>query len=303
MGFFSKLFGNKENKQNKSDQTHANVRSRNENPDVYDVKDENDRMNWGIQKANLTLQYFEDCLNNPKPNQSYFSIKVKIVDNGMVEHIWLSEPHFDDDGNLFGTIGNEPIDVTNVKLGQKIGIERKLISDWMIIDGGRLIGGYTIRAIREGLTGQALVNFDKSLGGMHVDEGEDHFLPNLDTPEGAILKLENAYDQRNLEIAISCKDFDEEAKMMLKKLGKIESDHEIVKKTAEVLKLSFLKSLQENGLPSFKGVKRAFPKREKVSDQHYIITEVCFFPDGSKSVQKLNTYKTETGWKVLSPEN
>ena len=52
---------------------------------------------------------------------------------------------------MFGIVGNEPIDIRSVQLNQKIGIEKSLISDWMIIESGRLIGGYTIRAVRDGL--------------------------------------------------------------------------------------------------------------------------------------------------------
>jgi len=154
MGFFSKLFGKKDNDQN--------VQQRTEDTNVFNVGNENDRMNWGMEKAKLTLHHFEKCLNQPTPLQQYFSIKVKIVDGNKNEHIWLTEPSFDKDGNLFGVVGNEPIDVTNVQMNQKIGIDRKMISDWMIIQEGRLIGGYTIRAIRDKLEGAAL-NLNKHM--------------------------------------------------------------------------------------------------------------------------------------------
>ena len=142
--------------------------------------------------------------------------------------------------------------------------------------------------------------FDQSIGGMHVDEGEDHFLPNFETPEGAIVSLENAYTEGNLEKAMTCKDFKEEAKMMLSKYDNEAMKGEaIVEKTAEMLQLSFLKHMQENGIPSFKGYKRAFPLREKISEKHYVITEVTTSPEGTKGVDKLNVYLTDTGWKVL----
>ena len=80
-------------------------------------------------------------------------------------------------------------------------------------------------------------------------------------------------------------------------------EEEIIVKTAEVLRLSFIKSLQENGIPKFNGIKRAFTKREKIGDNLMRITEVCIYPDGGKSVQRLNTYKGEAGWKVLNPED
>ncbi len=195
MGIFSKLFGKKE----KGD----NVRKRINQPDVIDVQNEDEKMNWAMEKSRLTLHYFESCLKNPSPIQQYFSIKVKIEDDGNIEHIWLTEPSFDGDENLFGIVGNAPIDVKNVRLNQKIGIEKQLVSDWMIIENGRLIGGYTIRAMRDNLSGNDLKNFDKGLGGMMVDDGEDYFLPDNATPEGAIVKIEQAFNEDDIEKAIA----------------------------------------------------------------------------------------------------
>lgn len=298
MGLFSKLFGNKTKKETVKVKQ---VRERSDQPAVHDVSSQDARMNWAIKKARLTLHYFEDSLKVPRAYQQYFSIKVKIVDGDMAEHIWLTSPSFDEEGNLFGTIGNEPIDVKNVYLGQEIGIDRNLVSDWMIVEQGRLIGGYTIRAIRDSYEGAELEAFDKSLGGLLVDEGEDHFLPNFDTPEGAILSLENAYDADDIHAAIACKDFIAEAELMLEQMENLPKDENIVKQTADVLRLSFIKSLQEEGMPKFADIKRAFPHREKISDNHYIITEVCFYPDGGKSIQRLHTYRGPDGWRVLSP--
>jgi len=291
MGLLNRLFGKKET-----------VRQREGNPDVYNASNDNDRMNWAMEKAKLTLHYFEACLAHPKKDQHYFSIKARIEDDGKIEHIWLMEPSFDTDGNIFGVVGNEPIDVTNVRINEKIGITANEVSDWMIIENGRLIGGYTIRAIRDGISGAELANFDKSLGGMFIDEGEDYFLPNLDTPEGAILALENAYDEDNLEKAISCKDFHKEAEFMLKRTVKIELNEEIIASTSELLRLSYIKNMQEHGMPKFKDLKRAF-SRQTISDDHCIITEKCHYPDGGKSVQKFNTYKIENQWKVLGLED
>lgn len=293
MGFLKRLFGKKDEV--------ANVRKRKDQPDVMDVKAEDDGMNWAMEKARLTLHYFEKCLRSPKSGQMYFSVKVKIEDGGRVEHIWLTQPSFDDEGNLFGIVGNEPIDVKTVSLDQKIGIERKLLSDWMIMENGRLIGGYTIRVLRDKLTGPALKNFDKSLGGMQVDYGEDYFLPSDSTPEGAIVKIEEAYDNDNMEAAIDCKDFNKEAELMLEKMANQNLGPDLVEKTAELLKLSFIKSLQENGMPKFNGVIRAFPAREEIDENHMIITEICYYPDGTHSIQKLNTYRINGSWKVLSP--
>jgi len=148
-----------------------------------------------------------------------------------------------------------------------------------------------------------LKNFDKGLGGMMIDDGEDYFLADNSTPEGAIVKIEEAYNEGNLEKIIACKDFYTEAKFLLDKTGHSGATNELVEKTAEVIKLSFIKSIQENGMPKFNQVKQAFPKREKISDEHMIITEVCYYSDGGKSIQRLNLCKAVDGWKVLHPAN
>lgn len=287
MGLLSKIFGKK------------NVAERKGEPDMVYVPSEDERMNWAIEKANLTLWYFEESLKNQQAYQNYFSIKVLITDDDDGEHIWLTDPHFDDEGNLFGTVGNEPVNIRSVKFNQKIGIKRDLISDWMIIENGRLIGGYTIRAIRDGIEEKEKAAFDNSIG-LYIDEGVDHFKVNLETPEGAILAIEKAYNNKDIDAAITCKDFFEEAKSLLSVM-KMEIDQDIINETAEVLKQSFINNIEENGFPDFSTVQNAFPERKKVDETHWVITEVCWYPDGGKSVQLLNTYKSPKGWVVLGP--
>lgn len=286
MGLLSKIFGKK------------NVAERKGEPDMVYVPNEDERMNWAIEKARLTLWHFEESLKSPQEHQSYFSVKVRIMDGEIGEHIWLTEPHFDEEGNLFGTVGNDPVDVKTVKLDQKIGVDRDFISDWMIIEGGRLVGGYTLRAIRDGIPDKDKADFDQSIG-MYIDEGIDYFKMDNTTPEGAILSLENAYDERDIDKAVSCKDFYTEAKLMLQKMPNLDGDDDMIKQTAEVLELSFVKHTTEAEWPSFSTLKRAFPLREKITDDYWVITEICWYPDGGKSVQKLGTSKTATGWKVV----
>lgn len=291
MSFWKRLFGQS---------SQPSVRQRNDQPDVHDVSSADTAMTWGIEKANLTLAYFQESLAKPRPEQQYFSVKAEIIDGRHTEHIWLTEPHFDAEGNMFGTVGNEPIDVGNVRLGEKIGVSPNHISDWMILEHGRLIGGYTIRAIRDGLTGKALKQFDANWGGMIVDEGEDHFPVDLLTPEGAILSLEAAYDADDLESALACKDFRTEAQDMVTAKG-LPDTEDILNNLTEVIRLSFIQHLQEHGMPKFTGMKRAFPMRESIGEDKFLITEICTSADGQKSMNRLPVVKIAGEWKVLAP--
>lgn len=293
MGIFKKLFGKKSEEEKV-------VLEREDQPDVHYIRDEDNRMNWAMEKARLTFHYFKSCLENPKETQAYFSVKAKIEENGIIEHIWLGEPSYDNDGNIYGVVGNEPADISNIALGQKIGISEEEVSDWMIIDNARLIGGYTIRAIRDGLSEEEIPEFDNSLG-MIIDEGEDYFPVDFNTPEGAILSIEEAYNNNDLEKAITCKNFRKEAEFMLGNMSNIPIDDEIIDKTAEVIELSFVQHMQENGMPDFNNVKRAF-EREFKSEDHCLVTEYCTFPDDRRTLDKVNTYRENGEWKVLNGE-
>ncbi len=264
MGLFDKLFGKKKAEKPYPKSEKSNM--------VVDVPGEDDTMNWAIEKANWTLGYFKESILNPKEHQNYFSIKAKLIDGDYVEHMWLINPSFDEDGNLFGELNNVPNNLNNVELGQKIGVANDMISDWMILEhGNRLIGGYTMRAIRDAMPENEQKAFDQQTG-MYIDYGIDYFEPNQATPEGAIVALEEAYEEKNIDKAIQYKDFHTEARMMLESRN-IPKDEAILNRTAEALMLSFKKHMIENGFPNFDNMTRAF-RREKLEDDLYIISEI-----------------------------
>ena len=68
------------------------------------------------------------------------------------------------DGESFkGTVNDRPEKVTSVKPGQKLSVKPTEISDWMYVDHNRkLVGGYTLRALRDSLSDAARADFDRS---------------------------------------------------------------------------------------------------------------------------------------------
>ena len=123
----------------------------------------------------------------------------------------------------------------------------------------------------------------------------------FDTPEGAILMLENAYKNQDFEQALKCKDFDYEAEMMLKKFKKFQNDRVLIAKTSALLKLAFTKEIREKGYPDFNNISCEFIRRENKGADFVIVTEQCKFRDGRYSRQRIPTVKTKDGWKVLAP--
>ena len=131
-------------------------------PVISQIDPNDPRMNAAIAKARATVQEFIAVLKAPKPSYYGFSVKLAFTDGDVTEHMWLMPITFD--GTHFhGTVNNQPEKLTNVTLGQKVAIDPATITDWMYIDDLILVGGQTLRAVRDSLPVADRAEFDKSL--------------------------------------------------------------------------------------------------------------------------------------------
>ena len=79
-----------------------------------------------------------------------------------MEHFWVAISEFD--GKQFkGIINNDPDLVTNVKAGDAINVDKDKIGDWMYVEKKKLIGGYTVRVLRNRLSPEERKALDESI--------------------------------------------------------------------------------------------------------------------------------------------
>ena len=101
-------------------------------------------MEAAFQQARDTLDSFIQQIGTPHPNRTLVAVKVRFVlPDGSSQEMWVDGITYRD-GSFHGTMGD---DIPSLKLSidDKITIARKDIVDWMIVEDGKLIGGYTIR--------------------------------------------------------------------------------------------------------------------------------------------------------------
>jgi uncharacterized protein YegJ (DUF2314 family) len=101
-------------------------------------------MEAAFQQARDTLDSFIQKIGTSYPDRTLVAVKVRFVlPDGLSQDIWVDQISYQDD-SFHGTMGD---DIPSLKLGvdDKITIARKDIVDWMIVENGKLIGGYTIR--------------------------------------------------------------------------------------------------------------------------------------------------------------
>lgn len=237
-----------------------------------------------LYKAENSLWYINSLIAS-KSSLAYAAIKFK---NHEDVYVWLDSLVIEGEwyhGRLSETGENK-----RIKINEAV--------DWMIVENGQLLGGYTIQHYYDSLCADDKINFEIECG-FRIDGGNDFFPPDRSTPEGTIITLENFYNEENIDGILSCKDFFKEAKNVLRE-SEIEENPEMINKIASVLKISFHEELESNGYPFFGDVKRTFKLLEKHNDQQ-LIEENIFFPDGTNVVNKFWLAKSgNDGWKVLN---
>ena len=131
-------------------------------PPVSYVADDDAKMLAAIEKARSTVDRFIAALDDPKPAQSFFSVKIPVKDGDHVEHMWITPVRYEND-RFFGVINNEPDMVETVEIGDEVDVAKDEISDWMFVEDGKLMGGYTLRVLRDGSSAEDREAFDRSV--------------------------------------------------------------------------------------------------------------------------------------------
>ncbi len=141
---------------------------------IHVVSDDSE-MNAAILRARKTLPLFIEAFQDPQPDQTEFTIKVRFPygDDENWEHLWVSDLTYNEQ-QFAGVVWNEPLRVQGLHLGDKVLVNTEDITDWMIIEDGRMIGGFTIYAIRDGLPEHKRAQFEAEIGFIM---GEEPALP------------------------------------------------------------------------------------------------------------------------------
>jgi uncharacterized protein YegJ (DUF2314 family) len=133
----------------------------NAEPKYFEVpKGHHAAMHLAVKEARKTVGKFIAALEHPAPGQEDFEIKKPFIRDHQVEHIWLSEVRLV--GDLFqGRIDNQPRKIAGLKIGEMASVKPNEISDWLYIDNGKLVGGFTVRVHYNELSPQQKQEFDR----------------------------------------------------------------------------------------------------------------------------------------------
>ena len=115
-------------------------------------------MSVAIANAKKSFGEFLRTFIAPKCTQTSFLVKVAIASEETVEHIWVADLDFSAPKPR-GVIANDS-STTGLRLGQSLDFEPEQITDWMYIEDGLLVGGYTTRVIRNRMSPKERMEYD-----------------------------------------------------------------------------------------------------------------------------------------------
>lgn len=113
---------------------------------TLDIGADDPEMAAAIAKARDTLPQYWQLFEHPEHGETDFSLKVAISDKHGTEHFWVVDPERKN-GMIFGTIDNDPDLVRSIKLGDRIQVDERDISDWGYVRDGKMYGKYTLRVL------------------------------------------------------------------------------------------------------------------------------------------------------------
>lgn len=115
-----------------------------------------------ISQARDSLDTFKTRIKAPHTDRTFVAVKVRFTPPGeSSQDIWVDEVTYAD-SILHGIMGDD-LPLLKLEAGEKIEIDEKDIVDWMIVEDGTLIGGYTIRLAVQRMSPEERERFLKTL--------------------------------------------------------------------------------------------------------------------------------------------
>ncbi len=111
---------------------------------LADPPEDDPALEAAAEKARATFPDFVEAFRSG--NGSEFSAKFSFADGQNIERMWVAVDEIN--GNaILGTLGNEPGVVTNICEGDMVTRTLKELEDWLYMNEGQMVGGFTVRAM------------------------------------------------------------------------------------------------------------------------------------------------------------
>ncbi|MBL8220869.1 MAG: DUF2314 domain-containing protein [Bryobacterales bacterium] len=108
--------------------------------------DDDPRLKAAEAEARRRFSEFEHAFHSG--DGTMFTIKTLIVSGDAGEHIWVDVDRIVD-GRIEGRLGNDPVNLDDLRLGSKVNVEISSVEDWVFLRNGEPVGAFTPRILQQ----------------------------------------------------------------------------------------------------------------------------------------------------------
>lgn len=112
---------------------------------VVQVAPDDPLMALAVAEAKRRWPEFVQAFSKRHPEQ-HFSVKAPVTREGQTEHIWIDVTSLSGE-YVRGKLGNDPVDLHGMKLGDPISVPVSSLEDWLYVLTDTPVGGFTIPAV------------------------------------------------------------------------------------------------------------------------------------------------------------
>lgn len=123
-------------------------------PPVISMSPDDPRLHAAAAEARRRWGEFARAFRAPSPTQESFTIKARFDQDNETEYMWVMVRQISDT-DAIGELGNAPNALSGIKLGDPVRIPIAEVLDWMYLDGGEMVGGFTVQVLAEAAATQA----------------------------------------------------------------------------------------------------------------------------------------------------
>ena len=119
---------------------------------VFSVPPDNASVAAAVAEARRRWPEFVRAFESEADKEKFF-IKAPISDGANTEYMWLAVERIDGE-MVYGRLDNEPVNIADLKPGDKLRVPAPDLSDWLYTNEGSNVGGFSIGAVRDSLRGE-----------------------------------------------------------------------------------------------------------------------------------------------------
>ena len=111
----------------------------------HQLSGEDAELRAAIDQGRASIRMFLEAFTKPAEKQNSWRVKIAFVKEGVVEHLWLASLNLNG-AKPTGIIASPPRR-HDLKLNQQVEFDPSQLCDWMYVEDGELVGGFTTRLL------------------------------------------------------------------------------------------------------------------------------------------------------------